>query len=93
MTVISKKQASKLWSKDRQILEQVEVRIDTILKERYRSGSYVAIDLLYIRKLFGFGNGTFKPALLNRLLADYRKKKWTVEVMYDQRDGDYLRFS
>ena len=91
MTAISKTQASKLWSKDRQILEQVEVRINTILKERYHSGSYVAIDLTYIRELFG--SGTFKPALLNRLLADYRKKKWTVEVMYDQRDGDYLRFS
>jgi len=94
MPAISRNQVGKFSTKDERQLDYLELVINNRLNENYqldRPSTYVVITLAEIKSWLN--SETIKPALLNRLLADYRKKEWTVEVVEDQRDGDYLRFS
>lgn len=74
--VVSKAEIDKLNKSEQKILKSLEIEIDDCLRNNNKTYSISGIS----------------KKIIDEICNIYEKVGWIVEVIYDQRDGDYLRF-
>ena len=84
MVIGLKQLLDKIEKAARAKLEELEMVIDSSLIQDFSGGS-ATIDLDQV--------GGLRTFVIERLLDKYRAQGWKVGINYDQRDGDFIRFT
>ena len=80
---ITPQEAARKAKPSKEMLKNLEEKIDKILVEAQERGTSATVDASI------FGNTATRTAVMD----SYRKAGWNVKYSSDQRDGDYLSFS
>lgn len=87
--VLRKDEADQLSLVERDSAKRLESALDHVLGERYYSGRSVTVDLSWLHAQV---QGR-RELIVQMVLQLYQEAGWKVEVVPDQRSGDYVRFS